>query len=176
MDCVHNPKKSNKFAAAMNVSDSLRIDLRSVSQDEDTLKLHLSKSYFDALDADDVSDGSLDVSLAVRRASGDTYNLTFGINGYVVVKCDRCLDDLAIAVDMEEQIKVASFDCAYPNDEINTAESNDIYDIAWDIYEIVELSLPLKKVHAEGDCNSEMVQLLESMSVSEVHDDGPTEE
>lgn len=160
----------------MNVSDSLRIDLRSVSQEEDTLKLHLSKSYFDALDADDVSDGSLDVSLAVRRASGDTYNLAFGISGYVVVKCDRCLDDLAIAVDVEEQIKVASFDCAYPSDEINTAESNDIYNIAWDIYEIVELSLPLKKVHADGECNSEMVQLLESMSVSEIHDDSSPEE
>lgn len=160
----------------MNVSDSLRIDLRSVSQADDLLKFHLSKDYFDALDAEDISDGSLDVSLAVRCASGDTYDLTFGINGYVVVKCDRCLDDLAIAVDVEEQIKVASFDCAYPSDDINTAESNDMYDIAWDIYEIVELSLPLKKVHQEGKCNSEMVQLLESMSVSEIHDDSSPEE
>lgn len=160
----------------MNVSDSLRIDLRSVSQTDDLLKFHLSKDYFDALDVEDISDGSLDVSLAVRRASGDTYDLTFGINGYVVVKCDRCLDDLAIAVDVEEKIKVASFDCAYPSDDINTAESNDMYDIAWDIYELVELSLPLKKVHAEGDCNSEMVQLLESMSVSEIHDDSSPEE
>lgn len=160
----------------MNVSDSLRIDLRSVSQADDLLKFHLSKDYFDALDAEDISDGSLDVSLAVRRASGDTYDLTFGINGYVVVKCDRCLDDLAVAVDVEEKIKVASFDCIFPSDDINTAESNDSYDIAWDIYEFVELSLPLKKIHPDGECNSEMVQLLESMSVSEIHDDSSPEE
>ena len=160
----------------MNVSDSLRIDLRSVSQADDLLKFHLSKDYFDALDAEDISDGSLDVSLAVRRASGDTYDLTFGINGYVVVKCDRCLDDLAVAVDVEEKIKVASFDCIFPSDDINTAESNDSYDIAWDIYEFVELSLPLKKIHPDGECNSEMVQLLESMSVIEIHDDRSPEE
>ena len=147
----------------MNVSDSLRIDLRSVSQADDLLKFHLSKDYFDALDA-------------VRRASGDTYDLTFGINGYVVVKCDRCLDDLAVAVDVEEKIKVASFDCIFPSDDINTAESNDSYNIAWDIYEFVELSLPLKKIHPDGECNSEMVQLLESMSVSEIHDDSSPEE
>ncbi len=160
----------------MNVSDSLRIDLRSVSQADDLLKFHLSKDYFDALDAEDISDGSLDISLAVRRASGDTYDLTFGINGYVVVKCDRCLDDLAVAVDVEEKIKVASFDCIFPSDDINTAESNDSYNIAWDIYEFVELSLPLKKIHPDGECNSEMVQLLESMSVSEIHDDSSPEE
>lgn len=160
----------------MNVSDSLRIDLRSASQAEGLQKFHLTKSYFEALDVDDMNDGSLDVSLSVREASGDTYDLTFGINGYVVVKCDRCLDDLAIAVDVEEKIKVASFDCAYPSDDINTAESNDSYDIAWDIYEFVELSLPLKKIHPDGECNSEMVQLLESMSVSEIHDDSSPEE
>ena len=160
----------------MNVSDSLRIDLRSVSQEDDALKIHLSKDYFDALDVEDVSDGSLDISLAVRRASGDTYDLTFGISGYVVVKCDRCLDDLAIAVDVEEKIKVASFDCAFPSVDINTAESNDIYDIAWDIYEFVELSLPLKKVHADGECNADMLRLLESMSVSEIHDESSEEE
>ena len=38
--------------------------------------------------------------------------------------------------------------------------NNPCYDLSWQLYEIIETALPMQRVHAEGECNKDMVSYI----------------
>ena len=84
------------------------------------------------------------------------------IKGSVTVRCDRCLDPLPILVDIHDEVKVkdAEPDDNDPWDANYTEGPNSMYDFGWDIYEIIETSLPTKRVHASGQCNEDVARFV----------------
>ena len=73
---------------------------------------------------------------------------------------------------MKDRVKVAYRD---DNDEAIDADLTVIpysqlnYDMAWDIYELILLNLPLRRIHSEGECNADM---LSRFSIEEDSDSG----
>ena len=94
--------------------------------------------------------GILDADITVT-ARVSNHGLTIGVKaaiaGSVTVPCDRCLENLVIPVD-------TSFEETY------TPES-DILDISQEVYDYVLTSLPMVRVHPEGECNGETTKYLE---------------
>ena len=94
--------------------------------------------------------GILDADITVT-ALVSNHGLTIGVKaaiaGSVTVPCDRCLENLVIPVD-------TSFEETY------TPES-DILDISQEVYDYVLTSLPMVRVHPEGECNGETTKYLE---------------
>ena len=87
--------------------------------------------------------------------------LNFHTEGFVVVPCDRCLDDMEIPVDIDDELKVkmgATF--SDENDIVVVPEEDGYINVAWFIYEFIALSLPMKHVHAPGKCNKAMMGAL----------------
>ena len=78
---------------------------------------------------------------------GLTIGVKAAIAGSVTVPCDRCLENLVIPVD-------TSFEETY------TPES-DVLDISQEVYDYVLTSLPMVRVHPEGECNGETTKYLE---------------
>ncbi len=77
------------------------------------------------------------------------------------MQCDRCLDDLVYDVDLSDSVLVYGGDGEPANDEAKMLPSRSyVYDLSWDVYESVVLSLPLQRVHAEAECNSAMMKYL----------------
>lgn len=95
----------------------------------------------------------------------DFHTLSLQINGTVSVACDRCLDIFPLPITMTQDYIVKVGD---ENDELS--ESDDVILIAPDeaelvltaeIYEMIMLALPMKKVHAnEKDCNSDVISYM----------------
>ncbi|MBQ6244722.1 MAG: DUF177 domain-containing protein [Bacteroidales bacterium] len=77
---------------------------------------------------------------------GLTAEAACAIAGSVTVACDRCLEDLVIPVE-------TSFEESY------TPESDEL-DLRQDVYDFVCISLPLQRVHPEGECNQETTKYL----------------
>ena len=50
--------------------------------------------------------------------------------------------------------------------EVIVAEDEGILDVAWFIYEFIELNIPIRHVHAPGKCDSAMVKMLEEYSAA----------
>ncbi len=161
------PNKKCTFAAAMTSVENLRIDLKSVAASGIPQDFCLDSAFFQALDQEEISGGKVEVRLAVREGAADIFSLVFSITGKVVVQCDRCLDDLELSVETQETVKVGYAD---KNDEACDGDtkwipySEHIYDVAWDIYECIALSLPLQRVHSERGCNEEMLGKLANYS------------
>ena len=149
-----------------------KLDMRRIAEGQSTLTFHLDDDFFQALDAPEVSRGSVDVALDILRR-GDLFTLDFHTEGTVVIPCDLCLDDMEQPVASDNRL-LARFgnDDSNDNEELVTiAEDEGILDISWLIYEFVALSIPVKHVHAPGKCNDAMTQKLEELSAARSSDE-----
>lgn len=128
-----------------------------------TRRYELSDEYFNDLQQDEIKSGKLEV-LAELHPIGGVFHLHFEIFGRVEVVCDRCLDLVSLPVDIENDTDI-SFSDLPEAEESDTAillpEGTKGIDLAWYFYEAVLLSLPTKRVHPDGQCNSSMQDLLD---------------
>ena len=151
--------------------ESLKIDLKGLLEDQKEFHFSLDHDYFEAIEAPEVSKGHIEVCLLVRRTAGHYYELDFQIEGFVIVSCDRCLDDMEQPVRTEGHL-VAKLGTEYSEDDdlITIDENEGILDVAWFIYEFIALDIPIKHVHAPGKCNHAMIQMLEEHSAARSSD------
>ena len=116
----------------------------------------LDNQFFADLDAPEVQKGNLNVSLKVRKTSG-VYLLDFQTEGVVTVTCDRCLDEMEQPIETEDRLKVKLGEEYDELEELIIVPEEEGYiNVAWFIYEFIALSIPMKHVHAPGECNEEM--------------------
>ena len=87
----------------------------------------------------------------------------------MTVKCDRCLADLKIPVDIQVPFSVMFSSYAEDAEEGVSDEvilldgSSSEIDLGQIIYDYVNLSLPIKKVHPEGGCDPVMMEKLKDI-------------
>ena len=74
--------------------EQFKIDLKNQKDEVKTLDFDLDNQFFSALDGSEVKQGSLHVSVSIRKMTG-FYELLFHTEGTVTVTCDRCLDDMS---------------------------------------------------------------------------------
>ena len=120
----------------------------------------LDNDFFISIDAPEIQKGKLHVDLTVKKSMG-VFVLTFHTEGSVVVPCDRCLDDMDILVNTDDELKVKLGAAFSDEDDIVVVPEEDGYiNVAWFMYEFIALSLPMKHVHAPGKCNKAMMGAL----------------
>lgn len=141
--------------------DDLQIDLIAASRKGETLHFELANDFFCSLDQDEICGGKVLVELHVRDLTDGSFRLDFSIGGYVIVTCDRCLDELKLEIDVCDSVKVTEHQTEDPDAKCMSAK-NGIYDISWDVYEMTELSLPIQRVHPDGECNEDMLSRLDN--------------
>ena len=149
----------------------LKIDLKSLKEEETSLEFDLNDSYFEALDDAEVKKGSLHVSVSIRKATG-FFELSFHAAGTIIIPCDRCLDDMEQSVETDNRLVVKLGSEYSEEDEIIVVPENEgILDMSWFIYEFVALVIPIRHVHAPGKCNPAMTQALEELSADRSSDE-----
>ena len=149
----------------------LKIDLKSLKEEETSLEFDLDDTYFEALDDAEVKKGSLHVSVSIRRATG-FFELLFHTAGTVIIPCDRCLDDMDLPVETENRLVVKlGSEYSEEDDVIVVPENEGILDMSWLIYEFVAVVIPIRHVHAPGKCNTAMTEVLEELSADRSSDE-----
>ena len=146
-----------------------------------TYSYRIDNQFFADIDAPQIQKGELDVQLTVQKSIG-VFVLDFHTEGVVYVPCDRCLDDVEISIDTDNSLKVKLGEEESENDEfITVSELDGFINVAWYIYEFIALSLPIKHVHAPGECNEAMLGALNKYlktdaNADEMDDDDDFEE
>ena len=146
--------------------ESFKIDLKALPQGVTKLEFKLDDEYFQAIDAPDVLRGELQSSLSINRTD-DFFELNFHTHGVVHIPCDLCLDDMDQEIDSADRL-VVKFGEIYSEDDdlVTVAENEGILDVAWFIYEFIDLNIPIKHVHAPGKCNPAMIEMLNQHSAA----------
>ena len=151
--------------------EQFKIDLKRLTDEVTTLEFNLDNRFFAALDSSELRQGTLHVSVSIRKATG-FFELQFHTEGTVTVTCDRCLDDMDQPISTENRL-VVKLGAAYSeeDDVIIVPEDEGILDTSWLIYEFIMLAIPIKHVHAPGKCNPAMSKVLEELSTDRSSDE-----
>ncbi|MBQ7442831.1 MAG: DUF177 domain-containing protein [Bacteroidaceae bacterium] len=144
----------------METLTRFEIDLNQAAGADKELRWHIGDTFFGDLDATLIEHGDLDATLRVYRAAG-AYRLEFAVTGEVSVPCDRCLEPMRQAIGTRQTRRVACGDMPGDDGDVITVAADDpTLNVAWHLYEVIALAVPIHHVHPEGQCSSDMAELL----------------
>ena len=118
----------------------------------------VGNDFFAACDNEELRGGECTATFRLRK-TGNTLVFEAEIEGSVVTVCDRCLDDCAVPVKFEGTLTVRVSDetAEYDGETMWISPADDEIELGQYIYESIVLSMPYRRVHADGECNAEML-------------------
>ncbi len=148
----------------VGMNNEFIIPLNGLAAGENRFFWQAGKEFFEGYDNTEVIDAQLDIDVSAEK-SGRYIGVDCDVRGWLVVECDRCLEDLNIPVDVEVMLSV-KFGEVDSSEEIQDGEREVIFlpvdntelDMSQIVYDYVCTSLPLQRVHAEGECNPETMK------------------
>ncbi|MBP6980964.1 MAG: DUF177 domain-containing protein [Bacteroides sp.] len=145
----------------MGKFDKYKIDLKGMQAESSSYEFLLDNVFFANIDGPDIQKGKVNAIVKVKRLS-HAFEFNFDCEGVVWIPCDRCLDDMEQSVSTTNRLFV-KFGTEYAEEGDNLIvipENEGEINIAWFLYEFIELSIPMKHVHAPGKCNKAMTSKL----------------
>lgn len=149
---------------------------------EHTFEYQVTDSFFENYGPQDFSDCKATVKLTLDKKS-DFFLLKFEIGGTVSVICDRCgqpfnlqlWDDFTQVVKMVENPEEIEGDEDPEVSYISRTESH--LNVGEWIYEFINLSIPMQKIHPDVDgkstCDPKVLEMLDQMNKQSGAQDNP---
>ena len=162
-----------QFCLQVEMNGNFIIPLNGLTAGENVFFWHAGKEFFDSFENSEILDAQLDIETIVEK-SGRYIGVDCNVSGSVVVECDRCLEELSLPVNLEVKLSV-KFGEVDESDENQDGEREVIFlpvdntelDMKQIVYDYVCISLPIQRVHEEGDCNPDALRYLEPQVTSE---------
>ncbi len=153
--------------------EAYTIDLAKIDEGESIVfNFMLDDTFFSALEQTEIESGSVKAQLNVSKKSS-TYEFVFDFNGFVQVPCDRCLAEVKYPVEAYNElfVKLGEKTEEVDDDLIFVSGEERKLNVAWLMYEYISLSLPIMRSHEEGECDEQMLILLDQHNAENVADD-----
>ena len=143
------------------------IPLNGWAAGEREFRYHADTEFFQQFDNTEILDADVDVTAWVSK-SGRRIDVDLSLNGRVTVPCDRCLEDVDLPVEISPRFSVRYGEAVPASEEAGEGErevllldtSQADLDLSQVIYDYVCISLPIQRVHADGECNPDTVRFL----------------
>lgn len=136
-----------------------------------TFEFDITDAFFEQVEYSLIEKGNVHVTLNLEKKEtmmiGD-----FTINGKVSASCDLCNEPVEVDVKGEYQL-IFKFDDKPTDDEtliIVYPEEFEI-DVRENLLELISVSLPSRTIHQDGECNEEMLELLNEYRVNADEED-----
>lgn len=133
---------------------------------ESAYEFKVDDSLFSSYPDSEILGADVRISSSLIESNG-VYELVSKFNGSVVAQCDLCLERVTFPVDFSNLliIKYSSVDELDSEiDIISLPEGVSEVDLSQYFYDLLYLSLPAQRKHSEGECDSEMIKILEQRS------------
>ena len=162
------------YLCAQNLVNNLDlyiISLKGLSSGDYAYDWKLDDKFFALFETSEISDAEIDVQLVVVKHSR-YFDLSFDLDGWAQVSCDRCLDPVKLEISLQSQMIVRFGECAGEdqsdeNDVVILPYGEEQLDVAQYLYEFAHLSLPIRRVHqTKESCNADMITKLEKFLIN----------
>jgi len=141
----------------MSKFELYNVVLKDINNETRIIEFELDDAYFKKIDSPEVQRGNVKAKVSVQKKLS-TFDIQFVLDGSIIIPCDRCLDDMEQPIHYKEKLQVKFGDKFAEEDEIVIVpESEGAINVAWFLYEFIVLNIPIKHVHATGECNKTMV-------------------
>ena len=142
------------------------IPLNGLSNGRSRFEWHADGEFFGRFEGSEILDANLDIAVSVEK-SGRYIGVDCEIDGTVTVACDRCLEDLELPVHASPMMSVKFGDAGEQSEAedgereiLMLPEADTDLDMSQVIYDYTALSLPMQRIHPEGECNPAAVRYL----------------
>jgi uncharacterized protein len=129
----------------------------------------VNDSFFASLPYSLIEKGSVKVWLDLEKK--ETMMIAnFECFGHVEQICSRCNESALVEIDSDlAVIYKFGHEEEETNDDNLLIVSYDAYelDVSQQVYEMISLALPIRPMHEDGECDEEMVKLIEKYQVKE---------
>jgi uncharacterized metal-binding protein YceD (DUF177 family) len=141
----------------MSKFELYNVVLKDINNETCVIEFELDDAYFKKIDSPEVQKGNVKAKVSVQRKLS-TFDMLFTLDGSITIPCDRCLDDMEQPIHYKEKLQV-KFGAKFSEEDeiVIVPESEGAINIAWFLYEFIVLNIPIKHVHATGECNKTMV-------------------
>ncbi|MCM1034446.1 MAG: DUF177 domain-containing protein [Paludibacter sp.] len=146
------------------------IDLNSLKQDVCEFDYVLEDTFFQREESEELRGGKCSAKVNVARV-GDAFSLNISVEGTVRLVCDRCLDLVEMPINCYEELVVKIGAGEETDSIVYVSPINGVLDLAWLMYELVVINLPVVHSHRPGECNPRMEELLLSHLCTLAEDD-----
>jgi len=156
----------------MGKLSAYNIVLKDLKSKTSVFEYKLDNTFFGKIDDLEIRRGKVNAVVTVHKI-GAAFELNFDLEGYVLISCNRCLDDMeqAIAHQSKLTVKFGQEFAEEKNNVIIVPETEGEINIAWFLFEFIALNIPIKHVHAPGKCNKAMISKLHKHSVKDDESD-----
>ncbi|MEG2122115.1 MAG: DUF177 domain-containing protein, partial [Rikenellaceae bacterium] len=121
--------------------------------------------FFDFFDNEEVINADFNVDIAITKGLGAT-KIDISINGTITVPCDRCLADAEFPIEYETTLYIKQSDSVKESYWDNDGDDEIIWinaqagevDLRQYLYDTIMLSLPLQRIHEDGECDAEVIK------------------
>ena len=140
------------------------IPIKGLPAGESTFRFEIGEPFFQAFENSQIKEADCSVKVRVMRHQ-TLLDIVCEIGGFVVVECDRCLEDLTLKVDIAPHLTVGFGsvdvdDLGEEDDVLVVDRTESEVNLNQFVYDYICLALPLVKVHPEGKCNPEMLRYI----------------
>ncbi len=140
------------------------IDLLTPNVDGTEKVFHIDDTFFQKVDGL-VQRGQVTTTLHIEGSTRSVFRFHFHSEGTVFAPCDLCLADVEVPIDTDDTLTVKlGAEYADEGECIVIPESEGVIDVSQFIYELIALSLPMKVVHEDGQCDEAMMATLEQLT------------
>ena len=149
------------------------VDLDSVKDIPLNISYNLSESFFSLFEDTPVSKGNVHTNISMESSGLNELFIKVKLDGNIKLPCDRCLGEMDQLVSISDTYKVRyGMDIRIGDEFVSMSKDDPEYDFTLDegvstfdlsslIYELLTLSIPIKHVHLEGECDPEMEKVLQ---------------
>ncbi len=152
------------------------IPIKGLPLGESTFRFEVGEPFFQAFENSQIKDADCSVKVSVIRHQ-TLLDIVCEIGGFVVVECDRCLEDLTLKVDIAPHLTVGfgtvDVDDLGAEDDVQVVDhAESELNLNQFVYDYICLGLPLVKVHPEGKCNPEMLRYISENEGTDTAEEG----
>ncbi len=155
----------------MSVKKEYVIPFEGLKVGKHDFSFQISDAFFEELEYSLIEKGEVKATMVLEKK--ETMMIAdIQLAGFVTSACDLCTEPLQIEVDIDHHL-VFKFGEGESEDEnlIMVNPSDFKINMGPIFYELLTVSLPNKNVHEEGECNEDMLDLLDKYSGSDDDDD-----
>jgi uncharacterized protein len=161
------------------MSGSFTIPLVGLKEGRHTIDIEIGEEFFEQFEESEVKEGRLIAYIEMDKRSSHI-DLSVRISGDVKICCDRCLEMFSFPVDCTNRLLVKfgkSLEGSDP-DIITLSSDGQELDLEQHIYELIMLSIPIKRVHPDDDfgnstCDPLMLKKLEEFIIDQENEIDP---
>ncbi len=149
------------------------IPFKGLQDGKHIFRFKLEKEFFEIFEVEEINNVELDCEIQLVKKNS-YLEVEFGIEGYIEVICDVCLDFYPQKIESSGKLYIRfGEESEELSDELIVIPSNQAeLDVSQYLYDFSMLGIPFKKQHPTGKngksgCDPEMVKILKNMEVKE---------